>query len=40
MAVGYVEGKTVCSARTSIPENGRYAGKMKEMVSTVPMDAN
>ena len=40
MAVGYAEGKAVCSARIRIPENGRYAGKMKEMVSTVPMDAN
>lgn len=39
MAVGYVEGKTVCSARIRIPENGRYAGKMKEMISTVPMNA-
>lgn len=40
MAVGYAEGKAVCSARIRIPESGRYAGKMKEMISTVPMDAD
>lgn len=40
MAVGYAGGEAICSARIRIPETGRYAGKMKEMVSTVPIDAD
>lgn len=40
MAVGYAGGEAICSARIRIPESGRYAGKMKEMISTVPTDTN